>query len=537
MSFIEVFGGNTVYPAEPEYLALALSEDTPLQWPLEQSVTSVPVLAKIIDVTPAAGGLAVQLPDATEGSTGYAVTFYNAGASTYTVEDILGATVLTVASGEAWTMYLRDNSTPAGAWRTFQMGAGTSSANAAALAGAGLKAITTTLNEKMATSNHAVNYVILDADRATVQAWTGGSGTFTLPDPATVGADWFVPVKNNGSGSVTVLPSAGTIDGSASVILATLESAFFVSDGANFYTVGLGQEVNSVFDFISIDVAGTGDFTLTGAQLNRISYEFTGILTGNRNIIVPASIQQYWVDNETTGAFSLTVKTAAGVGVVVGQGERAILYCDGIDVILAQTAGAVSFGAGSAAAPSVNATTAQTSGLYWVAPNTLGFATNGTSRGTVDAEGNWSLAAPSSGTDATLALEGALGTIGVLQVNSGLSLAAASPGIRVRSTAGGGFATVSLCGDSNTAGTDDFALFQNGANDTGNIFNRANANLNFGVNNTLVLAVDSTGNFSSPGLSVAGAASAGAATLPANPVGFIQWTIGGTVRKIPYYAN
>ena len=38
------------------------------------------------------------------------------------------------------------------------------------------------------------------------------------------------------------------------------------------------------------------------------------------------------------------------------------------------------------------------------------------------------------------------------------------------------------------------------------------------------------------GATVAGTASAGAATLPANPVGFIVVNIAGTPFKIPYYA-
>jgi hypothetical protein len=336
MSFTQVFGGNTIYPAQPTYLALDLDEDVVLEWPVEQA-TTVDVLAAIIDVTPDAGGRTIMLPDAREGSTGYATTFYGAGASTFTVENAAGVTVLTVASGEAWTIYLQDNSTLGGTWNAFEQGAGTSTATAASLAGAGIKAITTTLNQKMDVVPHAVDYVLVNGDRATMQQWTGGLGIFTLPNPATVGADWFVAIKNSGSGSVTLTPTAGTIDGSGTLILSSDESTFLVSDGTNWFTIGLGQEINSVFDFISLNVAGSGDFTLAGAQLNRIAYEFTGVLTGNRNIIVPASVQQYWVDNSTTGAFTLTVKTAAGTGEIVNQGQRRILYCDGVNVISAET--------------------------------------------------------------------------------------------------------------------------------------------------------------------------------------------------------
>jgi outer membrane protein assembly factor BamB len=40
-------------------------------------------------------------------------------------------------------------------------------------------------------------------------------------------------------------------------------------------------------------------------------------LTGNRNVIVPNTVQQYWVANNTTGSYTFTVKTAAGTGVSV----------------------------------------------------------------------------------------------------------------------------------------------------------------------------------------------------------------------------
>ncbi len=56
-------------------------------------------------------------------------------------------------------------------------------------------------------------------------------------------------------------------------------------------------------------------------------------------IIVPDTIQQYWVANTTTGSYTLTVKTSGGSGVAVAQGARSILYCDGVDVYSANTGG------------------------------------------------------------------------------------------------------------------------------------------------------------------------------------------------------
>ena len=270
----DVFGGGTIYPAEPTFLSLAFSSNVILQWPIEQAVTGDDIAAKIINLHPTTTGLSVSFGDARQVSTGYTATFANREASTVTIKDQGGNTIMTVASGLVWTAYLTDNSTANGTWDTFQQGAGSSTANAAALAGAGLKAITTTLNTKMAPVTHSTDYVIVNADRATIQEWTGGVGDFTLPDASTVGSDWYAGIKNAGSGSVTVTPPSGTVDGSATLVLATTESAFFYSDGTNFWTMGLGQEINSVFDFIQIDVSGTGDYTLSGAQLNRVSLYF-----------------------------------------------------------------------------------------------------------------------------------------------------------------------------------------------------------------------------------------------------------------------
>jgi hypothetical protein len=66
--------------------------------------------------------------------------------------------------------------------------------------------------------------------------------------------------------------------------------------------------------------------------------EFTGALTGNRTIEVPAVAWPWVVYNNTSGAFSLTVKTNAGTGIVVPQGKRQVLYCDGTNVVDALSA-------------------------------------------------------------------------------------------------------------------------------------------------------------------------------------------------------
>lgn len=376
--FTALFGGGNIYQANPSFLPLVpLTADVTLSWPIEQSFAT-PNLAEIIEVSASVPGLAIHLTAATQTTTGYTTLFNNIGANTFTVKDVGGNTILTVASGEVWQLYLADNSTANGVFRVFQFGAGVSNANAAALAGAGLVAITTTLNETMVVKPKNVDYVMVGNDRATVIEWTGGVGNVTLPAAATVGTNWFAIIKNNGTGVLTVTPPSGTIDLIASLSFAPDQSAFVITDGANWFTVGFGQQVNSIFDFIQIDLTGaTGNVVLSGAQLNRVSYRFTGAITGNVSIIVPNTIQQYWVDNETTGAFTLTVKTLVGTGIFVGQGARNILYCDSTNVVNAVTFGSTGFPNGSAPLPSLFFTSDPSTGLYLPAAGVLGLAAGG----------------------------------------------------------------------------------------------------------------------------------------------------------------
>lgn len=93
--------------------------------------------------------------------------------------------------------------------------------------------------------------------------------------------------------------------------------------------VGAGRLVKSV--------AGGVDVVLTVVEAANQFLEFTGTLTANINVIVPASVRLYYVVNSTSGAFRLTVKTAAGSGESVASGGLAELYCDGTNVRSATT--------------------------------------------------------------------------------------------------------------------------------------------------------------------------------------------------------
>ena len=338
MTYTYVFGGATVYPAEVSYSALTLTTDVVLSWPEETSASS-DLATKIIDVTASSAGLKIILPDATKAGTGETILFNNQGSYTVTISDADDVQVVTIAAGELWQIYLTDNSTTAGSWQSLQYGATTSQANASALAGTGIVAVGALLSQSVPVTAFNSNYSSGATDRAKMFNWTGAGGVFTLPSAQTVGNNWFVYLRNSGSGAIVATPSGvNTIDDSSFLSFQPGESAIIASDGSNFYTIGFGQQAIFAFDYTSINVAGTGNYTLTGTELNRIAYNFTGLLTGNRKIVVPDTVQQYWVTNSTTGAYTFTVGTALGASVTVNAGARTILYCNGTDVLVADTA-------------------------------------------------------------------------------------------------------------------------------------------------------------------------------------------------------
>lgn len=340
-TYTQVFGGTTIYPSDVSYLALSLTADTTLEWPLESSTSNNPA-ARIIDITPT-GSYSIFMPPADETGTGQTILFNNLGPQSVTIKSSTGVTLASIAQGEQWQIYLIDNSTASGTWRVFRYGAATAQAQASALAGFGLAATGSTLSQSTPVTLFNTSYTAGANDRAKAYVWTGGLGTFTLPSAVTVGNDWFVSIRNNGTGNCVVTPQGlETVNSGASLTLAPEDSVTLITDGANWFTLGLGQNAVFAFDYTSINLAGqSGDYTLTGSELNRIAYQFTGALAGNVEIVVPKTTQQYWVYNNTTGgSYTLRVKTNTQTpGVLVARGSRAILYCDGSDVVDAETGG------------------------------------------------------------------------------------------------------------------------------------------------------------------------------------------------------
>lgn len=122
----------------------------------------------------------------------------------------------------------------------------------------------------------------------------------------------------------------------------------------------------------------SADYTLTtnnGAddEARYAVLNISGTLTANRNVVCPTSSKTYIIDNNTTGGFSITLKTSGGTGITITNGARMYLYCDGTNV--------------------VDAITAFSSGLTLTTPTISGAALSGTISGSPTASGTWTYSA------------------------------------------------------------------------------------------------------------------------------------------------
>jgi hypothetical protein len=371
MSFISPFTGNVIQPTDVSYRSFTISANTQLEWPINGSATD-DFAARIMDVTASTSGLRLDMPPANQSSVGNDALIRNVGANSFTVADYDGNTIIAVAAGAAKYIYITTNSTEAGTWGVIAFGVGSSTADAASLAGYGLRAISTTLNQSTPVQTFAANYTAIDSDRASTYVWTSGSGTLTLTSAVTLGNDWFLMVRNSGTGTLTVSPASGLINGAASIALQPADSAFIVCSGAAFFTVGLGRSTQ--FNFTQLTKAvDSGSYTLTASEAANVVQKYTGTLSGDVTVQLPQTIQVYYITNQTDGTaagyqITFTTTAAGGATATVPASQQVILLCDSVNLLNASTiaAGAanVSLVDGTAGAPSLNFATETSTGIF-----------------------------------------------------------------------------------------------------------------------------------------------------------------------------
>lgn len=394
MSYNSPFTGTVIQPTDVSYRAITLTANTQLQWPINGNATD-DYAARIMQVTASTGGLELRMPPANQTSVGNDALIRNVGANTFTVKDYNGTnTIITVAAGETKYIYITTNATEQGTWGNIAFGVGSSSADAATLAGFGLMAINSTLNQSHPVTTFSNDTTATTSNRAQAWVWTGGAGTFTLPSVSSLGNNWFVLLRNSGSGALTVAATGGDlINGSSSIVMQPTDSAIVVSSGAAFYTVGLGKTTQFNFSQLTKAVT-TGTYTLTATEASNVIQKYTGTLTGNVTIIVPPTVQIYYIVNDTDGGMSgytVTLSTGLGATATVPASNQATVICDSVNLLNANTivAGSTStsLSDGSVGSPSLSFASETSTGVYRAAAGEFDITVLGTQRVAVTATG------------------------------------------------------------------------------------------------------------------------------------------------------
>ena len=391
MSYNSPLGGNVIQPTDVSYRSITIANTTlQLEWPINGTTTN-DAAARIMEVT-TTGVSELWMPPANQSSVGNDALIRNIGGEDFDVMDYDGQNVIvTVLVGEAQYIYITDNPDEQGTWGIIAYGIGSSGQDSATLAGYGLLAIGQTLNQSQPVTTFSTGFTATAADRSSTYVWTGGAGTLTLTLASTLGDNWFMFLRNSGTGALTVTGTSGDlINGSASIILQPTDSCIIVCSGTQFYTVGLGKSTQFAFTQLSKAVL-TGTYTLTASEASNVIQKYTGALTGNVTIVVPSTVQVYYILNETSNAYTVTITTGSGATAILTAGSQATLVCDSVNLYNANTilagSSTISLNNGSVGSPSLNFSSESTTGIYRAASGEFNLAILGVLISTLSATG------------------------------------------------------------------------------------------------------------------------------------------------------
>jgi len=335
-SYTSVFGGAAIPSSDNSYAAVALTADTVFFWP--ELATGAHLIADNMDVTGTAA-YTMTLPYADAVSVGRAIAISNKGAFAVNILDAASGSIGSIPAGVTKLIWLTDNTTAAGVWTLFTLGAGTSAADASQLAGAGLTPLAGLLASEIPVLSVVADLVLNATHRAKCLDFTAANKTLTVMLASVAGSGFVVGVKNSTIGSVTLTAlGSDKLDLVSSFNLSPQESCWLVSNGVNWLVLNRGQSTLFQFTKLVKDISPATSFVLTSAEASNKLMQFIGTATANTTITVPSVVAVYYIQNNfTNNGYTLTLKTAGGTGVVTKYFDRVVVYCDGIDVVLAQS--------------------------------------------------------------------------------------------------------------------------------------------------------------------------------------------------------
>lgn len=388
-TYVSPFTGNVIQPTDVSYASVALTGTLQLYWP-QYVNASEQVATRIMDIVSTSGAILV-LPDATQASLGQDILIRNNGANQFVVQAFDGTGAFTVAAGKAAYVYLTANTTQGGTWGVVAYGSGTSYADAATLSGNSTAALLGKLEVSLHTSEYATAPSITEASRGNCHVWTGGAGTWTLPAVSTLSEGWFILVRNNGTGALTIQTSAvgSTIDGLVSITLPLGDSCIICVDREptkqDFFTVGRARTNSLTFSSATYDVDTVAGSTLSLISNTPIIQRYTalsGTRTTSLTVALPAVTQVYYLLNDTNQSsynVLFQVQGSSQPPYALPNSTQAIVLSDGNNIypLIQSNIGQLIVNRGTAAAPAFTFFLDPSSGMYSPNNSQLGFSVGG----------------------------------------------------------------------------------------------------------------------------------------------------------------
>lgn len=400
--YVSPFTGDVIQPTDVSYATVSFSSNVQLYWPQYVATAGQQVAARIMEFTATTTGLSVYLPNAQQTSVGQDILIRNMGTNSFVVNRFGGGGSFTVAAGQSFYTYLVDNTTTAGVWAVLQFGTGTSSADANSLAGVSTAAIMGKLEAAFVTAEYSLsNPVIDDNSRGSCLVWTGGSTTWTLPAVSQLSSGWFILVRNNGSGALTITSSSitSTIDAQTNIVLPLGDSCFICVNRdptkQDFFTVGRARPNSLTFTSATYDVdtiVGSTYSIVTNTPIIQRYTALSGSRTTSLLVQLPAVTQVYYIVNDTGQSgynINLQVQGSSQAPIALTNASQIILLSDGnyLYVLNQSIAGQQTVLAGSAGAPGYAFLADTATGMYLANPSQLAFSAGGVNVLTLDTTG------------------------------------------------------------------------------------------------------------------------------------------------------
>jgi len=188
----------------------------------------------------------IYFDDARLASNGTGTIVVNEGTSDLGIFSVNGLEILVLAPSQSYSIFLTDNTTADGEWQAVLLGATTSAANAAALAGLGLIAYNNKLNSTVPSIEENISITLSNDILSTLVNWTGGNYTFYLQNVFAPVPGFYFYIRNSSpsNGVLNIhVDTPGSIDGVQDIYLTLNQSCMIVYDANSqlWKTVGLGQ--------------------------------------------------------------------------------------------------------------------------------------------------------------------------------------------------------------------------------------------------------------------------------------------------------